>query len=193
MRIRSLVICNLLFAGSMVHAADENGHFAIKGFGLKTCADYVDARAAQSNRYFQFGGWLNGYLTATNRYEPDTFDIVPWQSTGLLASWLERFCRQQPEQPFVRAVGALVNSLGNDRITSWSDMIELQIGDQNVFIYNIVISRLQAMLVQRGFLKGKPSGELDESTRDALKMFQEHLGLPITGVPDHSTLARLFN
>ena len=49
-------------------------------------------------QYFQYGGWLNGYLSATNRYESRTFDVVSWQTTGVLAGWLARFCERNPRR-----------------------------------------------------------------------------------------------
>lgn len=193
MRLRVAILLALLSYGPVLQAADKNSQFAIKGIGLSSCESFVEARKTQSPRYFQFGGWVNGYLSAANRYEQDTFDLVSWQSTGMLSASLARFCEQNPDLPFVRAVALLLNTLGPDRLSTQSDLIEARIGEASVFIYRATLRRVQQSLVGKGHLAGKPSGEFDESTRQALQRFQEANDLETTGLPDQATLAQLFN
>ena len=148
---------------------------------------------AQSPEYFQFGGWINGYLSATNRYEQQTFDVAPWQSTGLLAAWLERFCENDPDVPFVRAVTMMVNALGKTRLTTQSDRIEVRVDDKTVYLYESTLRRVQERLVERGHYEGAPTGQFDPPTEAALQAFQREAGLQPTGLPDQATLAKLLD
>ncbi len=193
MRLRNLTILSLLAWCSPTPATDDNGQFAIKGMGLVTCERFVEARDAQSREYFQFGGWINGYLTATNRYEQQTFDVVPWQSTGLLAGWLARFCERNPDVPFVQAVAMMVNTLGKERLTTRSERVEAQIGETRVYIYESTLRLVQERLSERGHYEGAATGNFDTQTRAALERFQREAGLKPTGLPDQPTLAKLFN
>jgi murein L,D-transpeptidase YcbB/YkuD len=177
---------------SATQAADENGQFAIKGMGLLPCQDYVQARKEQTPQYFQFGGWMEGYLSATNRYEKDTFDLTPWQTSGVLASWLESFCERNPEVQFVRAVATLVNVLGKDRLTTRSELVEFEANGGTHSVYASTLRRAQQELVKRGLSKDTMSGKLDEETVAALRRFQAESGLEATGLPDPATLARLL-
>jgi hypothetical protein len=77
------VILALVSTGS--GAADKDGRFAIRGPGLMTCGEYVQAREARSPLYHQFGGWLDGYLTGVNQYRAATYDITTFETTELLA------------------------------------------------------------------------------------------------------------
>ena len=173
-------------------AADANGQFAVKGFGLGTCEQFVQARNDQSRDYFQFGGWLNGYLSATNRYESQTFDIAPWQATGLLAEWLSRYCQSNPELPFVQAVAKMVNLLGKDRITTLSERVTAGDGERPLYIYRSVLRQVQQRLTERGFYQGDINGDFDAATREALERFQADQDLSRTGLPDQATLAKLL-
>jgi hypothetical protein len=60
----------LLHAGS-AQAADRNGEFAVKGAGLLTCTIYVAERERRSNVYYMIGGWLEGFISAHNKYAPE--------------------------------------------------------------------------------------------------------------------------
>lgn len=189
---RHLFLVGLLLYCAGTEAADDNGQFAIKGIGLRTCQEFVAARETQSPQYFQFGGWMEGYLSATNRYEEETFDLVPWQSSGVLASWLETFCKRNPDATFVRAVAMLVNALGRDRLTIRSEFVEFEIDGETRYVYASTLHRVQRALVERGYYQGTPNGALDAATREALERFQTGAGLTATGFPDSATLAKLL-
>ena len=62
---------------SPVQAASGKGEYAIKGVGLAKCKLYSEAQKETSNRYFQFVGWVVGYLSSHNRYAKDVTDIDP--------------------------------------------------------------------------------------------------------------------
>ena len=52
--------------------------------------------------------------------------------------------------------------------------------------------RIQRRLAEKGFLDGHPTdGQLDPPTREALRKFQKHEGLPPTGLPSYETVRHL--
>jgi hypothetical protein len=52
--------------------------------------------------------------------------------------------------------------------------------------------KIQQRLKQRGFLDGQQTdGQLDPPTREALRKFQKHEGLPPTGLPSYETVRHL--
>src|SRR3972149_7601313 len=87
-RVLFAVLCWAL-APLPAPAADAEGRFAIEGVGIQTCKQFLEARAAGSETYERFSGWLEGYLTAANRYAAGAYDIPPWEATEGLAVILQ--------------------------------------------------------------------------------------------------------
>ena len=176
-------------------AADENDRFAIRGAGLASCVQFLEARETGSEQYFQFGGWMNGYLTALNRLEEETFDLVPWQSPDFLATALANYCVQNREQSFHNAVFLMAERLKEQRLESRSETVSIASGGdgQPIRLYQAVIERAIGALGELGF-PVSPSGDdfNEEGFRQALTAFQETEGLPMTGLPDQASLLRLF-
>lgn len=176
-------------------AADEDGEFAVRGAGIADCSRYLEAREARSQQYFQFGGWMNGYLTGLNRLEEDTFDLVPWQNSDVLASALANYCSQNPDQSFHNAVVLLAETLKPQRIESRSERVAIPVegADQPLRIYRATLERVQRALNEEGYEVGPVDGEYGQATAQALRALQEDTeGLPVTGVPDQATMLRLF-
>jgi peptidoglycan hydrolase-like protein with peptidoglycan-binding domain len=53
------------------------------------------------------------------------------------------------------------------------------------------IKQAQAILKQRAFYAGEPTGKLDTPTRDGLKKYQEAEGLKVTGTLNAATLRKM--
>lgn len=52
--------------------------------------------------------------------------------------------------------------------------------------------KIQRRLQEQGFLEeGEANGQLDPKTREALRKFQKHEGLPPTGLPSYETVRHL--
>jgi hypothetical protein len=181
--------------GAPALAADEEGLFAVRGAGIADCTQYLEAREARSQQYFQFGGWMNGYLTGLNRFEEGTFDLVPWQNADFLASALANYCSQNPDQSFHNAVVLLAETLKPQRIESRSERVEIPVEgeEQPLRMYRTTLQRVQAALNEEGYDAGPADGEFGEATAQALRALQQDTdGLEVTGVPDQGTLLRLF-
>ncbi len=186
-----LLVFPLAWPGAL-SAADDAGRFAIKGFGLQTCAEYLTQRSAQSADYHRFGGWLDGYLTAANRYEPDTFDLASWQETPIMAAWLADYCEARPDEQFIRAVTALINRLGTERLETFSDRGDFGDKGGRISVYQETLNRAAAELIARGHLQPPGAQAPGEPTKRAIIAFQQASGLEPTGTLDQPTLALLM-
>lgn len=184
----------LAVAASGTQAADSGGKFAVKGAGIAPCSAFVAAVSGEKpRRLAAFNGWLEGYLTASNRHEGATYDLVAWQSRGRLLALLGNFCRKNPKKRFYLAVRALANTLKPNRIRSQSQLIEASAGQKKVRIYRATLGRVQRALARLGFYAGKIDGRFGPNTRLGLEAFQQKEKLQLNGLPDQRTLIRLLN
>jgi hypothetical protein len=190
-RITTLLVL-LAVAASPAFAADNDGHYAVKGAGNTTCQDFLAARAEGGQRYFLYGGWIEGFLSAANLYEENTFDIVPWQNTDVLATALAAHCRGRDDTPFHLAVARVMQSEFPDRLKERSALVGMESGDKAVAVYAQVLRRLQERLRTLGHYDAAPTGADDAATREALRSFQQAQDLEATGLPDQVTLIYLF-
>lgn len=173
-------------------AADPSGTFAVDGIGTWTCQRYLDERAAQSNYYFMFGGWLDGYLTAINAYSPDTYDLTPWESTDLLMALMERNCKERPDEQFVGMAVALAKKLKETRLPAPSPVIDATAGGQTIKVYQATMAQVQQALLDGGFYSGGVDGQFGPMTQQAIEAFQGARQIPVTGLPDQITLLALL-
>ena len=186
------LICAALFFAPPANAASKAGQYAVKDAGLATCKLYTAEKAKASKRYFQFVGWVTGYLSAYNRFANDNADIAPWQSTDLLAALIGGYCRARPDARLVAASNQLIAALHPNRLRSSSKRIKVSAGGKAVLIYEAILRRAQQMLAERGHFTGAADGRFGPATRKALEKFQTENKLAVTGLPDQRTLLRIF-
>lgn len=177
---------------SPVQAASANGEYAIKGVGLAKCKLYTEAQKKTSNRYFQFVGWVVGYMSSHNRYAKDVTDIAPWQSSDLLASWVGTYCKNNPEVLLVAATNRLIAALHANRLRNSSKRVKAEIKGKGLVIYETILRRAQQMLSERGFYKGTADGKFGPATQKAIRKFQKEKKITVTGLPDQRTLLMIF-
>lgn len=173
-------------------AADGEGNFAVDGIGTWTCQKFAEERAAQSNYYFMFGGWVDGYLTAINAYSPETYDLTPWETTDLLMALIERNCKERPDQQFIGMVIALAQKLKDTRLASPSPVIDATANGQSVKLYQDTMMKVQQALAAAGFYSGTVDGQFGPMSQQAIEAFQSARKLQVTGLPDQITLLALL-
>ena len=187
----ALLISGLLCLNT-AFAADKNGSFAVRSAGMMTCETFVQEKVEKSKSLNLYMGWIDGYISAANQYTNDTFDLVPWGNTVLLATLIENHCKANPEQRFYIAVNQLVGALMQVRITEKNDFIETKHGDNSTYLYKSILVQVQQKLTENGLFKGKSNGEFGDDTRLALEAFQKANKLKVTGLPDQLTLYKVF-
>ena len=190
-RLAILILAAGLAGPASAEAPD--GQFAIKGAGLQTCGAFLDSAKARSEDLPLYAGWIDGYMTAQNQHLPETFDLVPWQTTGTLISLMQSVCAQGGrDMRFIDAVGGLVRTILPQRLTDVSEASGIDMGTSRTVVYNAVVQRVEEALAERELFEGTPDGTFDDATADALARFQRDAGVPVTRLPDQQTLFTLF-
>lgn len=175
-------------------AEPTDSAFAVEGAGRLNCTAFIAAREDKSSAEYQrMIGFVEGYLSAANRYEPNTFDLTPWHNAAAFDIVLKSHCAEHKEDMLVSVVQRMVTGLRPIRIAQFSPMVEVGDERHQAFVYEIILRRSQAALKSRGLYKGDENGKFSPEMRDALMAFQRQSSLTATGVPDPATLWTLLN
>jgi hypothetical protein len=120
-------------AKSNLYAIDSNNRYFAYGVGQRTCGDYVNFREKrletlerQYERYTKeelyeivdkvIEHWIAGFLTATDLYVADTYNIAGNTTMDDLKGRLETICRADGKQRFAAAMVTLVQQLNPQRV-----------------------------------------------------------------------------
>ncbi|MFW5680732.1 MAG: peptidoglycan-binding domain-containing protein [Pseudomonadota bacterium] len=187
----ALVAC-LLPLAAPGWAADAEGRFAGHGPGIARCDQMLEAIAVDGPDRPLYMGWIAGFLTATNAYKAQTYDVAPWQPVEFVANVVVEQCSRNPEAAVTEVALAVVEQLAADRLQSSSPVSTVSHGGREVAIYREVMRQAQARLTDLGHYDGGIDGAYGPRTRQALEAFQRSRGVPVTGLPDDATLLALF-
>jgi hypothetical protein len=174
-------------------ATTSQGMFAVEESGRMPCPAFIAARAAKNANYQRAIGFVEGYLTAANRYEPNTFDLAPWQNATAFGMILDAHCKRQPSDTLAVALQRLVGALQPLRLAEPSKLVEVGDGHGKAILYEMILKRAQAALARKGVYHGAQTGVFDAETRAGFATFQKNVSLNPTGLPDPATLWLLLN
>ncbi len=191
----ALLTAGLVLTSGLPASADNGSRqFAVEGSGRLDCATFIAARADKgSAEYQRLIGFVEGYLSAANRYEPNTFDLSPWHNAAAFDLILEKHCSENPDDIIVSAVQKMVGAFRPVRVAEFSPLVEVGAGENRAFVYQTILKRAQSALSARGLYRGQEDGVFSPQMRDALIAFQRGANLYETGVPDPATLWTLLN
>jgi hypothetical protein len=190
----TLLFCiGLLVYASGAKASTKEGQFAVEEGGRVTCPTFTKAAAARSEAHHRYVGFVEGYLTAANRYEPNTFDLTPWHTPAALALILDTHCKKHPKDNLAMAAQRLVIAMAPVRLATYSNLVAVGEADKKTYVYATILKRAQSELARRGFFRGEANGVYTPETRDAFSQFQTLAKLDPTGIPDTATLWVLLN
>ncbi|MXP15564.1 hypothetical protein GRI44_12460 [Altererythrobacter confluentis] len=183
------------FIASAANAAEPHDNsFAVEGAGRFDCAAFLTARQDKSSAEYQrLIGFVEGYLSAANRYEPNTFDLTPWHNAAAFDIILNSHCTQHAQDTVVSVVQRMVTGLRPVRVAQFSPLVEVGDAKHRAFVYEAILRRSQAALKVKGLYKGEETGKFTPEMRNALAAFQKQHSLDATGVPDPATLWTLLN
>ncbi len=181
-----------LAAAPALRAADEAGHFSVRGAGLLSCKAYAMERASESPTYLMVAGWVDGYITGINQYATATYDATSFETTELIMVLLDQHCADHPGDGVFAVINTLMGRMNGSRMISRSAMEKVEVGDYQAHLYVTVIERVQGRLADLGYFHGPVTGRWDEGTTVALKGYQADSELQSTGFPDQKTLWQLL-
>lgn len=182
-----------MFSNGPSEGADKAGRFAIKGAGLADCEQYLKARDGRTPDFPVYAGWIDGYVTALNRFQGETYDLAPWQVSEILAGMVAGYCKQHGKTNFAEVVDRLAVNLAADRLVERSELVRVVYKEQEVLIYQEVLRKAKRTLKRKGLFAGDDAdGSFDESLAKALVSFQKEKKLDATGLPNYLTLYHLF-
>lgn len=173
-------------------AADKDGKFAVKGAGKQTCENFTKAHKNKTTDYYLYGGWVEGFISSYNQFQPNNFDITPWQTTELLLALLQQHCASNPEVKFLSATNALIKTLFPIRLSENSNFVKIQVGKSQSYYYQEIVFRAKERLKALGFISSDPHSPYSQEDAVAVEKFQKKIGITVTGILDQQTLASLF-
>ncbi len=187
-----MIAAVVVAAATSVQASDAKNRFAVKGAGALPCRDFNAAIVARNSRAAAAAGWFAGYISAANRYEPDTYELLPWQDPLYLTASISAYCKANPSARLYQAADKLVTSLRADRLKTATPMKTLVTDGTRIRIYAATVARLKRALQRRNMLTGPVNTSTDAALVDGLRAFQKAEKLEVTGIPDQETLFRLL-
>jgi hypothetical protein len=189
MRLEISIILPLIFI-STCFASDNKGNFAVKGIGTLSCERFVKAKDTKDSAYIHFGGWIEGYISATNKFLEQTYDIMPWQTTETIATIAYSACTKSPQAKFAGVVNEIVSRLSGTSLGEKSELINLSHGKYSLRIPAIIYEEVKKRLRKLNFLTGEST---ESDVKAALEKYQSDKGLTITSLPDQYTLWNLLD
>lgn len=192
-RSRGLAVCFALsataFAPGAARAADANGAFAIRGPGSQSCATFLATRGNPAD-FERSASWLLGYLTARNRTESATYDILPTEGGSDFANIVAAVCRGALTATLETAANSAMIAIAPLRQSGMSPVVQVIADGRTVSIHAAALRQLQAALIQKKALTGSADGVFSPRLIAALKDYQRKEGIPVTGLPDIDTFIR---
>ncbi|MBV7257912.1 peptidoglycan-binding protein [Pacificimonas sp. WHA3] len=188
-----VVVAGLLLAlPAQAAAGDGKNRFAVKGAGALPCREFTGAMNSRNMRTAAAMGWFSGYLSAANRYEADTYELLPWQDPLYLTASITQFCKANPSMRLFEVAGRMVESLKPGRLKVASPRRTVANGETRIRLYAATIGRVKRALSTRDLLVGQVNAKADADLVASLAGFQKREGLEATGMPDQETLFRLL-
>ncbi|MDH5545617.1 MAG: peptidoglycan-binding protein [Gammaproteobacteria bacterium] len=191
-KIRLTIVLCCLSLISSAFAADSDGSYAVKGAGISSCGKFVSAAKNKKDLYLVYGGWVEGYITASNQHLDQTFDLAPWQSTQLLLKIIESVCTQNTEQNLHQVLARISADMSRQRIAKGGKFVDID-GKRNYIFQEEVIERIKQALKNKGLYTGPVNGEYTSDLQKSLKQFQKNINQNQSGLPDQGTLLKLFS
>ena len=106
--MRWRVIASVFLIGAGVALTAHASQVTTYGAGLKTCAEYLDAREQQNSDEVPFVDWFSGYASGVNFTSNHTNNILGDANLKEAVYRLGNYCRAHPVTPVAVALDVLV-------------------------------------------------------------------------------------
>lgn len=176
---------------TMFTYADTGEDFSVKGAGATKCSYFIEETQRDSDNIKLFAGWVEGYLTATNMHSRGTYDVTSFQSTNLMLTLVNGYCKKNPDDYFLTAINKLILQFGNTRLKEKSDRLVLKNENKVAIVYKKTLEMAKGKLNQLGYKMSNGSDFIASDVKNVLR-YQAKQGLALTGLLDEKTLLHLF-
>ena len=111
MRILIITMAALIFTVSTTAASDEDGGYIAFGVGLKSCQAFV--RDFHENKWSKVINiqWINGYLTAFNKFIYDGENVAENMDVAERERWILNYCNHNSAKDLEQATTELISHL----------------------------------------------------------------------------------
>jgi hypothetical protein len=186
-----------VFAGTAAFSADNAGQFAVRGAGGLSCSVWADIanganQEQQRDGILTFQSWLAGYITASNRLSPDTYDAMPYLDMVNVLAIVLNECRANPGELVEFTASRVLLAFSSARVVQESPLVTVPDAGAEKTYRQSTIVLVQQKLIDRGLLSGRADGVPGAGTATALRAFQKQAGLPETGEISVDTVFRLL-
>jgi hypothetical protein len=190
--LRKIIVSLMITFSLTAFSADKEGKFAVKGAGKRDCSNFLEAANKRNTDLYLYGGWLEGYLSSYNQFQTTNYDIVPWQTTELMLTLLQRHCKNNPEVKFLSAVNSLIKTLYPIRLETENELVRIDVNGAQTYFYVDILKRAKERLKKLNYITGDVTDKFTEQDATAFEQYQKAVGLKVTGIPDQFTLTSLF-
>jgi len=106
-----IIIMTLVFVVSTAAASDEDGGYIAFGVGLKSCQAFV--RDFHENKWSKVINmqWINGYLTAFNKFIYDGENVAENMDVAERERWILDYCNRNSAKDLEQATTELISHL----------------------------------------------------------------------------------
>lgn len=176
-------------ASHAAQAADAKGNFAVNGIGATSCAETVGAiQHGHAAVRAELSSWLMGYITALNRVDHNTFDIMAIQSPVAVTNLVLNVCSKNSKDNVEGVTNSILKLFSSIKLTKSSSLMTVSFDGKSVNIRKNTMKKLQEFLKKHKFLNGPADGNYGTETQAAIKSFQAHEKLLVNSLPDAETV-----
>jgi len=185
-------IFTMILFSNFALSADNNNKYSLSGVGIRSCNQYINAISSNKDQLRAFADWIEGYISAYNRFNKATFDAVPITDRVGILTFVRNVCKNNRKMSVANALNGTLIALNPYRLQKESKLIIAQNGKHRATVRQETLARAQLELQKRGLYKSTIDGLYGNNTRDAFLKYQKSAGIPQSGVPDALTLMPLL-
>ena len=178
-------------------ATDAEGKFAVRGIGGQACSVWISISESpdvvtRREGIMAFQSWISGYLSASNRLQADTYDVVPFLDMVNILAITMNECKVAPNELAENTVARVVGAFNETRVVAESPVLMVPDAGAQKPYRQETIKLAQQKLADLAYLDGEPDGVLGPASSDALSLYQSERGLPVSGELNVDTVFQLL-
>ena len=178
-------------------ASDAEGKFAVRGIGGQACSVWISISespddATRREGIMAFQSWIAGYLSASNRMQPNAYDVVPFLDMINVLAITMNECKAAPTELAENTVARVIGAFSASRVVVESPVLMVPDAGAEKPYRQETIKLAQQKLADLGYLGAAPDGVLGPASAEALSLYQSENGLTVSGELSVDTMFKLL-